>query len=129
MYWSRRHHRSILRLTLLGWVLAVAVMAFQGCLALPEHNIAVPHDIEQHMTDGHALHASGCLQNCEDTAIAIKPTFQTSALIYWIAFLLLTAAVILVLTPEEKSSFATLVLKRPAPPEGPVHLTFVRFND
>ncbi|WP_124320894.1 hypothetical protein [Pseudomonas chlororaphis] len=131
MYWSRRHRRSILRLALVGWVLAVALMAFQGCLVQPEHNMAAPHNIEQPTADGHALHASGCLQNCEDTVTAIKPAFQTSALAFidWVAFLLLTTAVIMVLAPEEKSSFATLVLKRPTPSEGPVHLTFVRFND
>lgn len=131
MYWFRRNRRSLLHLTLVVWVLAVAVMAIQGCLVQPDHNIAAPHDAEQYVVDGHALHASGCLQNCEDTATAIKPALQTPALdpIHWAALLLLTAAVIILLNPEEKSSFATLALKRPAPPEGPVRLIFVRSND
>ncbi|WP_454836993.1 hypothetical protein [Pseudomonas lini] len=131
MYWFRRHRRSLLHLTLLVWVLAVAVMAIQGCLVQPDHNIAAPHDAEQYVVDGHALHASGCLQNCEDTATAIKPALQTPALdpIHWATLLLLTAAVIMVLNPEKISSFAALALKRPAPPEGPVRLIFVRSND
>ncbi len=132
MYWFRRHRQSLLHLTLVGWVLAVAVMAFQGCLVQPNHNIAAPHNAELHVVDGHALHTSGCLQNCEDTATAIKPAAQIPALdpLYWAVLLLLTAAVIMmVLDPEEKSSFATLVLKRPAPPQVPARLTFVRFND
>lgn len=130
MYWFRRHRRSLLHLTLVVWVLAVAVMAIQGCLVQLDHNTAAPHDAEQHVVDGHALHASGCLQNCEDTATAIKPALQTPALdpIHWAALLLLTAAII-VLNPEEKSSFAALALKRPAPPDGPVRLIFVRSND
>ena len=131
MYWFRRHRRNLLHLTLVVWVLAVAVMAIQGCLVQPDHNIAAPHDAEHYVVDGHALHASGCLQNCEDTATAIKPALQTpvSDPIHWGVLLLLTAAVIIVLNPEEKSSFAALALKRPAPPGGPVRLIFVRFND
>ncbi|PMZ93122.1 MULTISPECIES: hypothetical protein [unclassified Pseudomonas] len=132
MYWFRRHRQSLLHLTLVVWVLAVVVMAIQGCLVQPDHNIAAPHHAEQYVVvDDHAQHTSGCLQNCEATATAIKPVLQTPALdpIQWTALLLLTAAVIMVLDPERKSSFAALALKRPAPPEGPVRLTFVRFND
>lgn len=132
MYWFRRHRRNLLHLTLVVWVLAVAVMAIQGCLVQPNHNIAAPHHAEQYVVDGHALHTSGCLQSCEDTVTAIKPALQTPAAdpAHWAALLLLTAAVlIMVLDPEQKSSLATLVLKRPAPPESPVRLTFVRFND
>lgn len=131
MYWYRRHRRSLLHLTLVVWVLAVTVMAIQGCLVQPNHNIAASHTTEQYVQDGHASHTSGCLQNCEDTATAIKPASQTPALdhVHWANLLLLTAAVIMVLNPEEKSSFATLALMRPAPPKGPVRLTFVRFND
>jgi hypothetical protein len=131
MYWFRRHRRSLLHLALVVWVLALVVMAFQGCLVQPNHNIAAPHNAEQYVVDGHALHASGCLQNCEDTATALKPVSQTPALdpIQWAALLLLTAAVLMLLNPEKKSSFAALALKRPAPPEGPVRLIFVRSND
>jgi|GEM_PF-966380 len=132
MYWFRRHRRRLLHLTLVAWVLTVAVMAIQGCLVQPDHNVAAPHHAEQYVLDGHALHASGCLQSCEDTATAIKPALQTPASdpIHWATLLLLTAAVvIMVLNPEEKSSFAALALKRPAPPEGPVRLIFVRSND
>lgn len=131
MYWSRRHRRSLLHLTLVVWVLALVVMAFQGCLVQPDHNIAEPHNADQYVVDGHALHASGCLQNCEDTASAIKPASQVPALdpINGAVLLLLTAAILMLLNPEEKSSFAALALKRPAPPGRPVRLTFVRSND
>lgn len=132
MYWFHRHRRSLLHLTLMVWVLAVAVTAIQGCLVQPIHNLAAPHNVEQYVVDGHALHANGCLQSCEDTATAIKPALQTPAAdpAHWAVLLLLTAAVlIMVLDPQHKSSLATLVLKRPAPPESPVRLTFVRFND
>lgn len=131
MYWFRRHRQRLLRLTLVVWVLAVTVMAIQGCLVQPNHTIAAPHNTEQYVVDDHALHASGCLQNCEDTATALKPVLQVPALdpIQWAALLLLTAAVFMVLNPEEKSSFAALALKRPAPPRPPVRLTFVRSND
>lgn len=132
MSWFRRHRQRLLRLILAVWVVAVTVMAIQGCLVQPIHNLAAPHNVEQHLVEGHALHANGCLQNCEDTATAIKPALQTPAAdpVHWAALLLLTAAVlIMVFDPEQKSSFAALVLKRPAPPESPVRLTFVRFND
>ena len=132
MQWFHRHRQSLLRLILAVWVVAVTVMAIQGCLVQPIHDLAAPHNVEQNVVDGHALHANGCLQNCEDTATAIKPALQTPALdpVHWAALLLLTAAVmIMVLDTEQKSSLATLVLKRPAPPESPVRLTFVRFND
>ncbi|MNQ75919.1 hypothetical protein D3C85_907300 [compost metagenome] len=131
MFWFRRHRRSLLHLTLMVWVLAVAMMAIQGCLVQSNHNIVAPHNAEQYVVEGHALHTSGCLQNCENTATAIKPASQTPALdpIYWTVLLLLTAAVIMVLNPEEKSSLAALILKRPAPPEGPARLIFVRFNN
>ena len=130
MYWFRRHRRRLLHLTLVVWVLAVAVMALQGCLVQADHNVAAPHTVEQYEQPSHALHASGCLQTCEDVATAIKPASKVPALnpINWITLLLLTAAVLL-LIPEEKLSFASLSLKRPAPPGRPVRLTFVRFND
>lgn len=131
MYWFRRHRRSLLHLTLVVWGLVVALMAIQGCLVQPDHNIATPHSVEQHGGQGHALHASGCLQNCEDTAKAIKPALQTPVLdpLQWATLLLLTVAVVMVLDLEQPFSFAALALKRPAPPKGPVRLIFVRLND
>lgn len=132
MYGFHRHRRSLLHLTLVVWVLAVTVMAIQGCLVQPIHNLAAPHNVEQHLVDGHALHANGCLQHCEDTATAIKPALQAPAAdpVHWAALLLLTAAIlVMVLDPEHRTSLATLALKRPAPPEIPVRLTFVRLND
>ncbi|MCE5993022.1 MULTISPECIES: hypothetical protein [unclassified Pseudomonas] len=131
MYWFRRHRRSLLHLTLVVWVLAMAVMAIQGCLVQPDHNLAAPHHAEQYVVDGHALHASGCLQSCEEATTAIKPALQTPASdpIHWAVLLLLTAAVVTGLNPDKKSSFASLALKRPAPPDRPARLIFVRSND
>ncbi|KQN42156.1 MULTISPECIES: hypothetical protein [unclassified Pseudomonas] len=130
MYWFRRHRQSLLHLTLVVWVLAVAVMAIQGCLVQTGHNVATPHTAEQYLQPDHVLHANGCLQTCEDVATAIKPSSQIPVLdpINWVVLLLLTAAVLL-LIPEEKFSFAALQLKRPAPPGRPARLTFVRSND
>ncbi|WP_162095343.1 hypothetical protein [Pseudomonas chlororaphis] len=131
MSWFRRHRQRLLHLTLVVWVLAMGVMAIQGCLVQPNHEIAAPHYAEQQVADDHALHASGCLQSCEDTVTAIKPALQHPALdaLQWAALLLLTAAVILVLDPVKDFSFAALTLKRPAPPKEPARLAFVRFND
>lgn len=126
----RRRSKSLLHLALVAWVLAVAVMAIQGCLVQLDHSLAAPHPTEQSVIDDHALHASGCLQSCEDTATAIKPAVQIPALdlTHWFILLLLTAAVGLMLDPGRKS-FPALTLKRPAPPEVPVRLIFVRSND
>ncbi|SDY41155.1 hypothetical protein [Pseudomonas sp. NFIX28] len=131
MCWFRRHRQCLLRLSLAVWVLAVAVMAVQGCLVQPSHDIAAPHHAGQSVADAHALHATGCLQGCEDVATAIKPAVQIPALVpmHWVALLLLTAAVSMLLDPQRTASFAALALKRPSPPEKPVRLTFVRFND
>jgi len=132
MYWFRRHRPSLLHLALMVWVLAVALMAIQGCLVQPDHNTAAPHNTEQYVVDGHALHASGCVQNCEEAATAIKPALQIPALdpLQWVILLLLTSAVLMiVLAPDATSSLATLVLERAAPPKVPARLAFVRFND
>jgi hypothetical protein len=130
MSWFRRHRQRLLHLTLVVWVSAMGVMAIQGCLVRPNHEIAAPHHAEQRVADDHALHASGCLQSCEDTVTAIKPALQNPLdALQWAALLLLTAAVILVLDPAKESSFAALALKRPAPPKKPARLAFVRFND
>ncbi|MEW7855221.1 hypothetical protein SAMN03159362_2076 [Pseudomonas sp. NFIX51] len=131
MSWFRRHRQRLLHLTLMVWVLAMGVMAIQGCLVQANHDLAAPHNVEQHVADDHALHSSGCLKNCEDTVTAIKPALQHPALdaLQWAALLLLTAAVIRVLDPAKVSSFAALALKRPAPPKEPARLTFVRFNN
>ncbi|QQZ39458.1 hypothetical protein IF690_15435 [Pseudomonas sp. SK3(2021)] len=131
MSWFRRHRQRLLHLTLVAWVLAIGVMAIQGCLVQPDHDIAALHDAGQSVTDDHALHSSGCLQSCEGTVTAIKPALQHPALdaLQWAALLLLTAAVMRVLDPAKESAFAVLALKRPAPPKEPARLTFVRFND
>lgn len=132
MYWFRRHRPRLLHLALLVWVSAVALMAIQGCLVQPDHDTAASHHTELYGVDGHALHASGCVQNCEETATAIKPALKIPALdpIHWVILLLLTSAVIMiVLDPDATSSLATLVLERAAPPKVPARLAFVRFND
>lgn len=129
MYWFRQHQRDLLRLTLAGWLLALLVVAFQGCLVRSDHNLTLPHhalSVEQ-VADDHALHASGCLQHCEATASAINPASQnlmpdlSSWAILWLPALLLVSGA--------PSRFAFLALRRPAPSEPPARLLFVRFND
>ncbi|WP_229732263.1 hypothetical protein [Pseudomonas sp. N040] len=118
-----------MRLTLAVWGLALLLVAFQGCLVRPEHNLSVTHtalSVTQ-VADDHALHASGCLQHCEATASAINPASQHPMLdlVSW-AILWLPA---LLLNPSDLSRFAFLALRRPVPSAPPARLLFVRFND
>ncbi len=131
MYWFRRHQQRLLHLTLVPWVLSVAVMAIEGCWVQPNHTITAPHVARHYVVEDHAQHTSGCLQHCQSTAAAIKPALQPSVLdlLQRTALSLFTAVVIMVLGLEVKSSFAALALKRPPPLEGPVRLIFVRLND
>ena len=130
MFWFRHHQATFMRLAIVLWVLAFGMAASQGCLAQPSHNPATPHvslSTSQH-DDGHDAHATGCLQYCADTAIAISPSLQLPVLdlASW-AFLLLVCA--LLLYPTKPSGFAFLALQRPAPARPPARLIFVRFND
>lgn len=130
MFWFRHHQRSLLRLTLGVWLLAVLVTAFQGCLVQPDHRLTAEHKTFATMQqeDGHALHASGCLQHCKDAAQAVSskvpmPTASLASL----AILLLP--ILILFNPAEIFTFAALALRRPAPSGPPARLIFVRFND
>lgn len=130
MSWFRQHRRSLMRLTLGVWGLAVVVMAFQGCLVQPDHSLAAPHEtlfmVQQE--DGHALHATGCLQHCEDAAQAVSPTAPIAAAdLAGLAILLLPALILF--NFAEKTAFAALAPRRPAATAPPARLIFVRFND
>lgn len=131
MLWFHRHQPAFMRLAIMLWVLAFGMAASQGCLAQPSHNPATPHvslSTSQH-DDGHDAHATGCLQYCADSAIAISPSLHLPVLDLagW-AFLLLIPA-LLILYPASPSAFAFLALQRPAPARPPARLSFVRFND
>lgn len=130
MSWFRQHRCSLMRLTLGAWLLAVVVTAFQACLVQPDHSLTAPHETLSTMQQehGHALHASGCLQYCEDVAQAVSPTAPTLAVdLFSLAILLLP--VLILFTPAEKITFALLALRHPTPSGPPARLIFVRFND
>lgn len=132
MYWFRRHRQSSLYLALTAWVLALTVMTIHGCLVQPNHDITASHHAELHVGHEHDLHANGCLQNCEDAAAAIRPAAQMiQALdpLHWPILLLLTSALVIVLSPAERSSLAAIALKHPAPSKRPARLIFARLND
>lgn len=131
MNWFRQHSSYLVRLTLAVWGLALLVATLQGCLVQPLHELAAPHDTPlaaQH-ADEHRAHASGCLQHCADTAVAISPALQLPTLdIFSWAFLLLLPALAL-LPSANISTVAFLALRRRVPPGPPARLLFVRFND
>ncbi|MGH8383944.1 MAG: hypothetical protein ACRESJ_00355 [Pseudomonas sp.] len=131
MYWFRHHYRNLLRLTLGVWVLAVIVMVFHGCLVQSEHSLSATHESPSTLqqVDEHALHASGCLKHCADTAKAISPTSQIPTLDFASLALALLLPAMMLLNPAQTITFAALVLKRPAPSGPPARLIFVRFND
>lgn len=131
MSWFRQHRRSLMQLTLGVWLLAVVVTAFQGCLMQPEHSLATSHKTLSTMQqeDGHALHASGCLQYCENAARAVSPTAPLPAVDLASLAILLLLPALLLFNPAEKITFAALALRRPAPAAPPARLIFVRFND
>jgi hypothetical protein len=134
MPWFRQHRRSLLRLTLGVWLLAVLVMAFQACLVQADHPLTAAHEayaaVQQ--DEGHALHASGCVQHCDDAARALSPTAQNLAKslatdVPSLAIFLLP--VLMLFGFGGKITFAALRLRRLAPPGPPARLIFVRFND
>ena len=131
MYWFRHHYRTLLRLTLGVWVLAVIVTAFHGCLVQPEHDLNATHATLSPLQqlDDHAQHASGCLKHCEDAAKAINPASKIPTVDLASLALALLLPAILLFTLTQPIAFAALALKRPAPPGPPARLIFVRFND
>lgn len=129
MHGFRSHLPMLIRQVLALWLLAFAVVASQGCLSLPPHDLATAHEISRigHV-DSHEQHASGCQQYCEHSATALNPalalpTFEHAL---WAALLLLP---VVFLSARSPTPFAFLALHRPAPPRPPARLRFVRFND
>lgn len=115
------------RLALALWLAAFALAATQGCLSQPPHDLGSSHttSLIEH-ADGHAQHASGCLQFCEDGASTLTPSpLQPLPDIQWSAPLFLLPA--LLLAPRLSPAFFALSLPTPAPP--PVWLSFLRRND
>jgi len=129
MFWFRSHQRGLLRMVLVLWVLALGVAASHGCLAYPAHDPASGHDALSSLHErSHQLHASGCLQFCEDGAAALKPAPGQILLeqVFWSLLLILPVALLLGGMP---TPFAALACHLPAPPRPPARLRFVRFND
>lgn len=131
MYWFRHHYRNLLRLTLGVWVLTVILMVFHGCLVQSEHSLSATHETPSMLqeVDEHALHASGCLKHCADAAKAINPASQIPTLDLASLALALLLPAMLMLSPDQTTTFAELALKRPTPSGPPARLIFVRFND
>ncbi|MNO63067.1 hypothetical protein D3C76_537580 [compost metagenome] len=131
MHWFRHHHRVLLRLTIVGWVLALIVTALHGCLVQSAHNPTAIHEphATPHQVDDHTLHATGCLKHCSDAATAVSPASQipTAGLAGMAFFLLLTGIFLINLTRIITS--ATIALRSPPPLFPPARLIFVRFND
>lgn len=130
MEWFRQQRRSLIRLTLAVWLLALLVATVQGCLEQPLHDLAAPQDgvLAAQQAEQQGAQASGCLQHCAAAAVAISPTLQLPMfdLFSW-ALLLLPALALL--NPANRATFAFLALRRRVPPGPPARLLFVRFND
>lgn len=130
MLWFRTHRPVLVRLAFALWLLAFGVAASQGCLTQPSHDRAAAHATAPTgaLDHSHAQHASGCLQHCEDSSVALNPAQDRPAFdpAIWAVLWLLPA---LSLSVATASPFAFLALRRPAPPRPPARLSFVRFND
>ncbi|HGM7559349.1 hypothetical protein [Pseudomonas nitroreducens] len=130
MTWFRNHQRTLLRMALVLWVLAFGVAASHGCLSYPEHDPALVHADVSAGLDGpaHQLHASGCLQFCDDSASALNLTPDHLSLnqVFWVLLFTLPVLFLPAVIPPR---FGALATHLPAPPRPPVRLSFVRFND
>lgn len=127
MYGLRLRRYSLLRLTLAGWVVAVFVMAFQGCVLEPERDLATAHDLS--IATQQTQHTSSCLEHSSNAATAISSLPHTPGLdtLSWASLLLVPALVLLI--AREAFGFPALVLRHPVPSRPPARLIFVRFND
>ncbi|CDF84657.1 hypothetical membrane protein [Pseudomonas knackmussii B13] len=130
MSWFRNHQRALLRMALMLWVLAFAVAVSHGCLSYLAHDplVAHPEASASAHDRSHQLHASGCLQFCEDGASALKlsPGQLSFDQVLWA--LLITLPVLL-LPAASRPRFAARAIHLPGPPRPPARLSFVRFND
>lgn len=130
MSWFRAHQRGLLRMALVLWALAFGVAVSHGCLSYPTHDPAFAH--EQSLTSlhdrSHQLHASGCLQFCEDSASALNLSLGHVSLdqTLWTLLLILPVVFLPAVIPPR---FGALAMHLPAPPRPPARLSFVRFND
>lgn len=130
MTWFRNHQRTLLRIALVLWVLAFGVAASHGCLSYPAHDPALVHADVSASLDGpaHQLHASGCLQFCDDSASALNlaPGYLLFDQALWVLLLTLPVLFLPSVIPPR---FGALAMHLPAPPRPPARLSFVRFND
>lgn len=130
MSWFRQHRRPLMQLTLWVWLLAVLVMAFQGCLTQAAHSPTAPHTplATMQQEPGHALHVSGGLQHCEEAAQALSPLAQILA-VEFVSLAILLLPLLLLFNPAQSITCAALALRCPAPTGSPARLMFARFND
>jgi hypothetical protein len=130
MKWFRWHQRQLLRLTLGGWLLAMAVVAFQGCLTQAEHapDAAPPAFSSQSLTADSIQHASGCRTYCADSDQGISAATQLLAFNLGLAMLLLLPGLIL-LAPSDISMLTARAVWRHATAGPPARIRFVRFNE
>ncbi|MCG8910908.1 hypothetical protein [Pseudomonas sp. DP-17] len=130
MTWFRNHQRTLLRMALVLWVLAFGVAASHGCLSYAEHDPALAHTDVSVSLEGHAhqLHASGCLQFCDDSASALNlaPGYLPFDQALWVLLLTLPVLFLPAIIPPR---FGALATHLPAPLRPPARLSFVRFND
>lgn len=130
MIWFRNHQRALLHIALVLWALAFGVAASHGCLSYPSHDPAVTHADISASLDGsaHKLHASGCLQFCDDSASALNlsPGHLSLDQVFWVLLLTFPALFLPTVIPPR---FGALAMHLPAPPRPPARLSFVRFND
>lgn len=112
------------------WVLAFGIAVSQGCLSYPVHDPAFAHaELSDSTHDrAHQLHASGCLQFCEDSASTLNLALGDVSFtpVFWALLLILPAVLLPAVVPPR---FSALAMHQPAPPRPPARLSFVRFND
>lgn len=131
MDWFRQHRSMLLHLTLGVWVLALSVMILQGCLVQADHNSGISHqpDSSRLMEEGHAQHASGCLQHCADTVKGIHPESPAFSIDLAGLILLLLLPALILFDPAEKIIFSALAIWRHATSGPPARIRFVRLNE
>ncbi|AIL61701.1 hypothetical protein PSAKL28_24960 [Pseudomonas alkylphenolica] len=126
----RNHQRTLLRMALVLWVLAFGVAASHCCLSYSEHDHALAHTDVSASLEGHThqLHASGCLQCCDDSvsALNLAPRYLPFGQVLRVLLLTLPVLFLPAVIPPR---FGTLAMQRIAPPRPPARLSFVRFND
>ncbi|MFC5698415.1 hypothetical protein ACFPU0_23075 [Pseudomonas sp. GCM10022186] len=116
-------------MALVLWLLAFGLAASHGCLSYPPHDPVFTHAevLASTHDQSHQLHASGCLQFCEDGAstLNLSPGNVSFDLGSWVLLILPAFLLSAVIPPR----FGARAIHLPAPPRPPARLSFVRFDD